>query len=70
MSFRWSNNNFFFRARMRIPTFEHVYQTMEKQHEILLREKAKIDAIKAKVGVRSIDTPLKLRYQFNKPDAL
>lgn len=60
----------FFRARMRIPTFENVYQTMEKQHEILLREKAKINSIKSKIGVRETDTPPKLRYQFNKPDVL
>lgn len=62
----------FDRSRIRIPTLENVYQTMEKQQEILLREAAKINAIKAKIGIKDRNTnePLKPRYQFNKPDVL
>lgn len=56
---------------MYIPTLENVYQTMERQQQILLREKLKINDIKNKVGIHErAETPSKLKYSFNKPEIL
>lgn len=52
------------RARMRIPTLEHIYQTMEKQQQILSKEKEKIERIKTKIGVRN-STPTKIKYSHS-----
>lgn len=40
---------------MHIPSLENVYQTLRKQHEILLQEREKINKIKAKLGVADSD---------------
>lgn len=62
---------FAFRARMHIPTLENVYQTLEKQHQILLKEKEKINNIKAKIGVRNNNAlPSKVKYNYSKAENL
>lgn len=57
------------RARMRIPTLENVYQTLEKQHQILMKEKEKINKLKVKAGVRD-SSPNKIKYSYSNTDNL
>ncbi|XP_031628108.1 nuclear pore complex protein Nup214-like [Contarinia nasturtii] len=57
------------KARMRIPTLENVYQTLEQQHQILMKEKAKISKIKSKIGGRD-SSPSKIKYSYSKTDNL
>lgn len=52
---------------MRIPTLENVYQTLEQQHQILMKEKAKINKIKNKIGVRD-SSPSKIKYSYSNTD--
>lgn len=40
---------------MHIPSLENVYQTLRKQHEIVLQEREKINKIKTKLGVGDSD---------------
>lgn len=42
---------------MHIPTLENVYETLGKQHAILLKEKEKISRIKQKLGIGNADGP-------------
>lgn len=52
---------------MRIPTLENVYQTLEQQQQILLKEKAKINKLKAKIdGCDS--SPGKIKYSYSNAD--
>lgn len=56
---------------MRIPNLENVYLTMEKQQQILMREKMHINEIKNKIGMHERgETPLKIKYSFSNPDNL
>ena len=41
---------------MHVPTLENVYQTLGKQHEILMQEQSKINKIKSHIGLRELDT--------------
>lgn len=54
---------------MRIPTLENVYQTLEKQQIILMKEKEKIKKLKVKVGVRDA-SPNKIKYSYSNTDNL
>lgn len=49
---------------MRIPSLENVYQTLEKQHQILLREREKISKIKSKIGIREA-APAQIKYSYS-----
>lgn len=60
---------FLFRARMRIPTLENVYQTLEKQHQILMKEKERINKLKIKAGLRD-SSPNKIKYSYSNTDNL
>lgn len=54
---------------MRIPTLENVYQTLEKQHQILMKEKERINKLKVKVGGRD-SSPTKIKYSYSNTDNL
>lgn len=54
---------------MRIPTLENVYQTLEKQHQILMKEKEKINKLKLKAGLRD-SSPNKIKYSYSNTDNL
>lgn len=54
---------------MRVPSLEAVYQTLAKQYQILMKEKEKINKIKAKVGMKD-STPAKIKYSYSKTDNL
>lgn len=50
------------RARIYVPTLENVYETLRKQHSILIKEKEKIGKIKQKLGIDNIGpNPTKLK---------
>lgn len=53
---------------MHIPTLENVFQTLEKQYQILLKEKEKIEEIKIKAGIRDTTTPAKVKYSYSNAD--
>lgn len=56
---------------MHIPSLENVYQTMERQQQILMTEKLKINNIKSRIGMYERgDTPSKIKYSFDKPEKL
>lgn len=56
---------------MHIPSLENVYQTMEKQQQILISERMKINDIKNKIGLQERgETPSKIKYSFDKQDDL
>lgn len=58
-------------ARMHIPSLENVYQTMETQQQILMRQRQQINDIKARVGIfERGETPSKVKYSFSNPDKL
>lgn len=59
----------FHRARMHVPTLENVYQTLHKQHAILLKEREKISKIKQKLGIGGCETS-KARQISIKADSL
>lgn len=52
---------------MRIPSLENVYQTLEKQQQILLKGKERINSIKAKIGGREA-SPSKIKYSYSNTD--
>lgn len=53
---------------MRVPTLENVYETLGKQHAILLKEKEKISRIKQKLGIGNVDA--KQKTSSTKPESL
>lgn len=53
---------------MHVPTLENVYQTLHKQHAILLKEREKISKIKTKLGISEIDTPKSRLIGINKTE--
>lgn len=58
------------RDRMRVPSLEAVYQTLAKQYQILMKEKEKINKIKAKLGVKTDPAVSKIKYVYSKQDSL
>lgn len=50
---------------MRIPTMEHVYKTIRTQQQILMREREKIKAIKAKIGAKTTRSQQKIVYSYS-----
>lgn len=51
---------------MHIPSMENIYQTLEKQHDVLQREKLKIQKLKIKAGLRDCgNESAKIKYNFS-----
>lgn len=58
------------KARMKIPTMEHVYQTIRKQQQILMREREQIKKIKGKIGTKAAAPEQKIVYSYSNSDNL
>lgn len=54
---------------MRVPSLEAVYQTLAKQYQILMKEKEKLNKIKAKAGIKD-SAPSKIKYSYSKTENL
>lgn len=54
---------------MRVPSLEAVYQTLAQQYQILMKEKEKINRIKAKARMRD-PAQSKIKYSYTKADNL
>lgn len=44
---------------------EHVYKTIRTQQQILIREREKIKAIKAKIGTKAAPSQQKIVYSYS-----